>query len=50
LTGDAIEVAAGQGALSKLLLFPIVLIAAFAVLYFLRKRIIATANPIAEEV
>lgn len=50
LTGDAIEVAAGQGALSKLLLFPIVLIAAFAVLYFLRKRIIATADPIAEEV
>lgn len=50
LTGDAIEVAAGQGALSKLLLFPIVLIVAFAVLYFLRKRIIATANPIAEEV
>jgi len=50
LTGDAIEVAAGQGALSKLLLFPIVLIVAFAVLYFLRKRIIATANPIAEGV
>jgi len=49
LTGDAIEVAAGQGALSKLLLFPIVLIAAFAVLYILRKRIIATADPIAEE-
>ena len=49
LTGDAIEVAAGQGALSKLVLFPIVLIICFLVLYLLRSRLAASADPIAEE-
>ena len=49
LTGDAIEVAAGQGALSKLVLFPVVLIVCFLVLYVLRGRIAATADPIAAE-
>ncbi|MEO1188049.1 MAG: MFS transporter [Pseudomonadota bacterium] len=36
LTGNAVEVAAGQGALSQLVFFPISLIVAFAVLYFAR--------------
>jgi len=49
LTGDAIEVAAGQGALSKLVLFPIVLIVCFLVLYVMRGRLAASADPIAEE-
>lgn len=49
LTGSAVEMAAGQGTLSKLVLFPVVLIVCFAILYILRKRIIATADPIAEE-
>ncbi len=37
--GSAIEVAAGQGALSQLVYFPVVLIAVFAVLYFARKQL-----------
>ncbi|MEO1323130.1 MAG: MFS transporter [Pseudomonadota bacterium] len=36
LTGDAVEVAAGQGALSQLVFFPIVLIVAFGALYAAR--------------
>ncbi|MEM7457996.1 MAG: MFS transporter [Pseudomonadota bacterium] len=36
LTGNAVDVAAGQGALSQLVFFPISLIAAFAILYFAR--------------
>ena len=44
LTGEAIEVAAGQGALSKLVLFPVVLIVLFLVLFLLRKTIQATAG------
>ncbi len=38
-TGSAVEVAAGQGALSKLVLFPIVLIGLFLILYLMRKVI-----------
>lgn len=39
VTGDAVDVAAGQGALSKLVLFPIILIGLFLVLYLMRKII-----------
>jgi MFS family permease len=49
LTGSAVEVAAGQGALSKLVLFPIILIVCFLVLYLLRNRLAASADPIANE-
>lgn len=49
LTGDAVEVAAGQGALSMLVLFPIILIVCFLALYLLRGRIAASADPVAEE-
>lgn len=42
--GSAIEVAAGQGALSQLVYFPVVLIAVFAVLYFARKQLEDTAE------
>ena len=42
--GSAIEVAAGQGALSQLVYFPVVLIAVFAVLYFARKQLENTAE------
>jgi MFS family permease len=49
LTGDAIEIAAGQGALSKLVLFPIILIVCFLILYILRGRLAASADPVAEE-
>lgn len=39
LEGTAVEVAAGQGALSQLVYFPAVLIAIFAILYFARKQL-----------
>jgi len=39
LEGTAVEVAAGQGALSQLVYFPAVLIAIFALLYFARTRL-----------
>lgn len=46
LEGTAVEVAAGQGALSKLLLFPIVLIVAFGLLYGMRGRLgLVTPKP-----
>ncbi len=38
LTGDAVTLAAGQNTLSKILLFPVVLVLAFALLLILRKR------------
>ncbi|NNU15480.1 MFS transporter [Parvularcula sp. ZS-1/3] len=44
LTGTAVEVAAGQGALSKLVLFPVSLIVLFAILYALKDRIAKTAG------
>ena len=44
LTGDAVELAAGQGALSQLVAFPIVLIVSFAIMYALRKRIVSTSG------
>lgn len=44
LTGTAVEVAAGQGALSKLVLFPVVLIAFFVVMFALRKMIENTSG------
>lgn len=39
LEGAAVEVAAGQGALSQLVYFPVVLIGIFAVLYFARSAL-----------
>lgn len=44
LQGSAIEVAAGQGALSQLVYFPVVLIAVFVVLYFMRRQLEDTAE------
>lgn len=44
LSGDAVEIAAGQGALSKLVLFPIVLIVLFLILFLLRNKIINTTG------
>lgn len=44
LSGNAIEVAAGQGALSKLVLFPLVLIGLFLILFLLRKKIVETTG------
>ncbi len=38
LTGDAIQLAAGQETLSKILLFPLVLVVSFGMLYFLRGK------------
>ena len=38
LTGDAMELAAGQATLSTMVMFPLILIAAFAVLYFWQKN------------
>ncbi len=38
LTGDEMELAAGQATLSTMVLFPAILILAFIVLYFLQKR------------
>jgi MFS family permease len=49
LTGAAVDVAAGQGALSKLVLFPIILIVCFLALYLVRNRLLETAEPIASE-
>lgn len=39
LVGDAVQLAAGQATLGKILYFPIVLIASFALLFFLRNKI-----------
>ena len=44
LTGNAVEVAAGQGALSQLVYFPVSLIVVFALLYFARAWIQRTAD------
>ncbi|MCK0127636.1 MFS transporter [Erythrobacter sp. F6033] len=44
LTGTAVEVAAGQGALSQLVYFPVILIVVFAALYFARKRLEMSAE------
>lgn len=44
LTGTEVEVIAGQAALSKLVLFPIVLIVLFLVLFIMRKAIVASAE------
>ncbi|NQY97524.1 MAG: MFS transporter [Henriciella sp.] len=44
LSGDAVEVAAGQGALSQLVLFPAVLIAAFLILFLARGWMQRTAG------
>jgi MFS family permease len=44
LEGTAVEVAAGQGALSQLVYFPVVLIAIFAVLYLARKPLEQSAE------
>ena len=44
LEGTAVEVAAGQGALSQLVYFPAVLIAVFAVLYLARKQLEKSAG------
>lgn len=44
VTGDAAEVAAGQAAMTNLAIFPLVLIAAFAVLFIMRKQIAAGAG------
>ena len=46
LTGEAVEVAAGQGALSKLVLFPVVLIGMFLVLYLMRKVIMSDTGEV----
>ena len=43
-TGDAIEVAAGRGALTKLVYFPVSLILFFGLLFVLRNKITATAG------
>lgn len=40
LTGDAVTLAAGQDTLGKILLFPIVLVLAFGLLFFLRKSFV----------
>lgn len=44
LSGSAVEVAAGQGALSRLVMFPIILIVLFLVLFILRKTIASSAG------
>ena len=38
LTGDALELAAGQETLSTMILFPVILIIAFLVLFFWQKK------------
>lgn len=43
LTGDAADLAAGQSTLASLSIFPMVLIVAFGILYFMRHKIIAKA-------
>jgi hypothetical protein len=44
LTGTAVEVAAGQGALSKLVMFPVILIVLFLALFLMRKAIVNSAG------
>lgn len=44
LTGDAVALAAGQDTLGKILYFPIVLIVAFGILWFMRAKIAARAE------
>lgn len=44
LTGTAVEVAAGQGALSKLVMFPVILIVLFLVLFLMRNAIVNSAG------
>ena len=44
LSGNAVEIAAGQGALSQLVFFPVSLILAFALLYAARAWIKNTAG------
>ncbi len=44
VTGDAIEVAAGRGALSMLIYFPLLLILAFGILFLFHKKIAASAG------
>ncbi len=39
LTGDAVDLAAGQSTLANLSIFPMVLIVAFGILYFMRNKI-----------
>jgi hypothetical protein len=46
LSGTQVEVAAGQGALSKLVLFPVVLIGLFLILFLMRKAIISSAGDV----
>jgi MFS family permease len=46
LSETAVEVAAGQGALSKLVLFPVVLIGLFFILFLMRKAIISSAGDV----
>jgi MFS family permease len=44
LTGDTADLAAGQATLTNMLLFPAILIVAFAILYFvMKKKQVATA-------
>ncbi len=38
LTGDAMELAAGQSTLSTMVMFPLILVVAFTILYFWQKR------------
>ncbi len=38
LTGDAMELAAGQATLSTMVMFPLILVGAFAILYFWQKK------------
>ena len=49
LTGNAVEVAAGQGALSQLVYFPVSLIVVFAALYMARNWIKATSGEDVEQ-
>jgi hypothetical protein len=48
LSGEAAELAAGQAALANIAIFPLVLIAAFALLYVITKRQAASAEPTAQ--
>lgn len=49
LTGNAVEVAAGQGALSQLVYFPVALIVVFAALFMARNWIKATSGEDVEQ-
>ena len=44
LTGDAVELAAGQSTLANMALFPVVLIVAFGILFALRGRLAKGAH------